>query len=168
MLFSDDILDEIVRWTNVRIAIEANHYTKRAAEHNPVDRLELLAYLGILLLSGCQRDSHLSVEEMWAPELGSPLYRAAMSQTRFEFLNRCLRFDDPETRMDRRNADKFAPIRNIFDIFNENCRRMYSPGEYLTIDEQLLAFRGRCPFKMYIPSKPAKYGVKLVMIFDNK
>ena len=34
----------------------------------------------------------------------------------------------------------------------------------MTIDEQLLGFRGRCPFRMYIPSKPDKYCIKLVMM----
>ncbi|KAK4318812.1 hypothetical protein Pmani_010235 [Petrolisthes manimaculis] len=98
LLFSDNILDEIVTWTNVRIEIEAAMYSKRSAAHNPVERQELLSYLGILLFSRCQRDNHLSVEEMWSVELGPPLYRSAMGQLRFEFLNRCLRFDDPATR----------------------------------------------------------------------
>ena len=31
----------------------------------------------------------------------------------------------------------------------------------MTVDEQLVCFRGRCPFKQYIPSKPAKYGIKI-------
>lgn len=168
MLFSDNIFDEILRWTNVRIEIEAAKYAKRSAAHNPVGRQELLSYLGILLFSGCQRDNHLSVREMWSAELGPPMYRSAMGQLRFEFLNRCLRFDDPATREMRRATDKFAPIRNVFDLFNVNCRRLYSPGEHLTVDEQLLGFRGKCPFRMYIPSKPAKYGVKMVMICDNK
>ncbi|GBP57547.1 hypothetical protein EVAR_40075_1 [Eumeta japonica] len=43
----------------------------------------------------------------------------------------------------------------------------YVPGTNVTIDEQLLAFRGRCKFRMYIPKKPAKYGVKLEMICDS-
>jgi len=39
---------------------------------------------------------------------------------------------------------------------------------YLTVDEQLLAFRGRCSFKQYIPSKPAKYGLKMFALVDAK
>ena len=31
-----------------------------------------------------------------------------------------------------------------------------------------MAFRGRCPSKMLIPNKPAKYGIKIVMLCDNK
>jgi len=35
-----------------------------------------------------------------------------------------------------------------------------------TIDETLVVFRGRCPFKMYIPSKPANYGIKVFSLVD--
>lgn len=35
-----------------------------------------------------------------------------------------------------------------------------------TIDEQLLSFRGRCAFRMYLPAKPDKYGLKIVSIHD--
>lgn len=30
-----------------------------------------------------------------------------------------------------------------------------------------MGFRGRCPFKMYLPSKPNKYGIKIILICDN-
>ncbi|GBP24123.1 PiggyBac transposable element-derived protein 4 [Eumeta japonica] len=36
----------------------------------------------------------------------------------------------------------------------------------MTLDEQLLAFRGRCAFRQYIPNKPAKYGIKVFALVD--
>lgn len=93
-------------------------------------------------------------------------YRAAMSIKRFEFLIRCLRFDDKETRDKRRDASKLAPVSDMWNIFLENCRKHYKPGSYLTIDEQLVPFRGRCPFRMFMPKKPAKYGIKINMMVD--
>ena len=36
------------------------------------------------------------------------------------------------------------------------------------MDEQLVAFRGRCRFKQYIPSKPGKYGLKVWVACDAK
>ena len=42
----------------------------------------------------------------------------------------------------------------------------YIPSEFLTIDEQLCNFRGRVPFKCYIPTKPGKYGIKIWCLCD--
>lgn len=37
----------------------------------------------------------------------------------------------------------------------------------ITIEGQLLAFRGWCPFRMCIPNKPAKSWIKIIMIYDS-
>ena len=36
----------------------------------------------------------------------------------------------------------------------------------MTIDEQLVQFRGRSASKQYTPSKPAKYGIKMLWLCD--
>lgn len=36
------------------------------------------------------------------------------------------------------------------------------------MDETLLSFRGRCPFKMYVPSKSDNYSLKTINICDAK
>ena len=51
-------------------------------------------------------------------------------------------------------------------MFISNCRRLYTAGPVVTVDEMLAPFRGRVPFRMYIPSKPAKYGLKIFMVND--
>ena len=38
---------------------------------------------------------------------------------------------------------------------------LYNPGPNLTVDNCLVVFRGCCPFRQYIPSKPAKYGIQI-------
>ena len=76
-----------------------------------------------------------------------------MSENRFHFLLRCIRYDNRNTRQQRSVQDKLAPIRELLDLFLENFQNYYTPGEFLTVDEQLVAFRGRCPFKQFIPSK---------------
>ena len=57
-------------------------------------------------------------------------------------------------------------ISKIWEEFIEVCKTKYKPSSYVTIDEQLVGFRGHCPFRMYIPNKPAKYGLKLVLLCD--
>lgn len=91
-----------------------------------------------------------------------------MSLQRFRFLLRHLRFDDKVTRDERKKLDKLCPIRDLFDTFNSNCQKHYSMSEYVTIDEKLEAFRGRCGFRVYIPSKPNKYGIKIFALADAK
>ena len=146
---------------------EAAKYDYHKARMSLLEPDELRALLGVLIFSGYQRDNYLSTREMFCPTTGSAFYCAAMSEDRFSFLVNCLRFDDKDTREERRQTDKFAAIRKIWDIFIANCEKMYVPHENITMNEQLLAFRGNCPFRMYIPSKPAKYGIKLVLINDN-
>lgn len=45
---------------------------------------------------------------------------------------------------------------NYGTTYNKN--KFYLPGENLTINEQLVPFRGRVGFKQYLPGKPDKYG----------
>lgn len=87
-----------------------------------------------------------------------------MPRERFDFLLNCLRFDDKCTRNQRRSQDKLAAIRELWESFIQKCRDMYKCGIHVTIDEQLIGFRGRCPFWMYIPSKPSN---RLTMEIEN-
>ncbi|XP_035861066.1 piggyBac transposable element-derived protein 4-like [Sander lucioperca] len=45
---------------------------------------------------------------------------------------------------------------------------LYNPGPDVTVDEQLVPFRGRCLFRQHMRSKPARYGVKLWVACDAK
>lgn len=46
--------------------------------------------------------------------------------------------------------------------------KYYTPSEYLTVDETLLSFRGSFPFKMFFPSRPDKYGLKIISLCDAR
>lgn len=75
--------------------------------------------------------------------------------------------DDKTLRPTRRQQDPYIPVRKVWDLFIAQCKMNYSPGSNVTIDEQLLGFRGRCPFRMYIFNKPKKYGIKIPMMCDT-
>ena len=88
-----------------------------------------------------------------------------MSRSRFLFLATCLRFD---VRENRSIDGRLAPIREIWEKFIANCKLYYAASNEITVDEQLLSFRGRCKFRMYIKSKPDKYGIKIITMNDAK
>ena len=168
LFFDDEIVNIIVKWTNVRMNKERTTIGKLTKTHAPTERLEIFALLGILVITAKLDDALISTKDMWSAETGCALYQLAMSEARFIWLIRCLRFDDRATRDIRLKDDKFAAVREIWDLFIARCGQHYEPHDNLTVDEQLLAFRGRCPFRMYIPNKPAKYGVKQVLINCSK
>ncbi|XP_060905369.1 piggyBac transposable element-derived protein 1-like [Labrus mixtus] len=59
-----------------------------------------------------------------------------------------------------------AAFRYVWDCFLHNCRRKFIPS--VTIDEQLVPFRGRCKLRQFMPSKPAKYGIKIFWMCDTR
>ncbi|KAM3926735.1 piggyBac transposable element-derived protein 4-like [Leptodactylus fuscus] len=107
-------------------------------------------------------------KRLWNCETGRHIFRATMCLERFHDISRVLRFDSKTDRMERRAKDKLAPIRNVWNQWVEILPKLYNSGENVTVDEQLVAFRGRCPFRQYRPSKPAKYGIKIWTLYDRK
>lgn len=131
------------------------------------DAIEIRAFFGLLLTAGHLKSNHQSYEVLWDSMYGPPIFRATMGQKRFKALLRFIRFDDKSTRSVRRSKDKLAPIRDIWEQVVNNLRKHYVPGANITVDEQLVPFLGRCPFRQYLPSKPDKYGMKIWWVCDS-
>lgn len=162
------IINIIVNSTNIYIEKAKGKY-ERDRDAKLTNQTEIRALFGILYLAGILKAGRLNVKELWdRTGTGIEAIYVTMSYNRFQFLLRCLRFDDIRDRAQRKEIDKLASIREVFEIFIQNSQRAYTPSEYVTIDEQLVAFRGRCPIKVYIPSKPAKYGIKIFAMVDVK
>ncbi|KAJ8953863.1 hypothetical protein NQ314_007203 [Rhamnusium bicolor] len=159
------MIDIIVENTNLYInSVSINFERNRDAR--PKNKTKIYAFLGLLIYCGVFKANRLNVKDLWKSDgSGVEIFRLAMSINRFLFLLRCLRFDNKDTREERRTIDKLAPIRDFFDIFNQNCTDGYSPSEYMTIDEKLEGFRGKGG-RQYIPSKPNRYGIKIFTLCD--
>ena len=163
-----NIISLIVENTNKYIvSIQQNYSRERDA--NATDEFEIRALFGLLYLAGLSHANRLNLEDVWSREgYGVEIFYLTMTLQRFRFLLRHLRFDDKETRADRRKFDKLAPIRQVFELFIANCRKGYYHSPFVTVDEILAGFRGRCSFRQYIPSKPNKYGLKILAVSDAK
>ena len=79
-----------------------------------------------------------------------------MKQDQFTNLRGCLQFDKSGTRNEMCFEERFASLQNIMEMLSIKCRSNYNSSPYLTVDEQLVTFRGHCPFEKFIPSKPEK------------
>jgi hypothetical protein len=131
--------------------------------------VEIRALIGLWLKLGTTGFHNSSVDEIFSAKKSSSLYaHLCFGRDRYKILMRALRFDDKTKRLNKSNnkwADKLVHIR---EIFARNWQDSYNPNECLTVDEMLLPFRGRCSFRMFIPSKAAKFGIKIFCAVDPK
>jgi hypothetical protein len=158
LFFNDEILDIIVECTNDKA---------RSLNTNlALCRQELCTFIGILILIGVYKGRGEPIRAMWSASEGRTCVRQFMVRSRFELITRFLRFDLASTRQCRRQQSKFAPMGSVYDMWEQTLSRPFIPHEYVTVDETLVSFRGRCSFKQYMPSKPAKYGIKFWCLCD--
>uniref|UniRef100_A0A672F7B2 PiggyBac transposable element-derived protein domain-containing protein n=2 Tax=Salarias fasciatus TaxID=181472 RepID=A0A672F7B2_SALFA len=131
-----------------------------------MDLPELMAFIAILLLQGVIKLP--SPRDAWSATLGHPLINGIMAQNRFQDIMQHLRFDNMNTRSERVKTDRFAAISDVWKSFVANCISSYTPGRYITIDQQLFPTKTRCSFLAYSATKPDKFGIKFWVACDLK
>ncbi|XP_051783376.1 piggyBac transposable element-derived protein 4-like, partial [Erpetoichthys calabaricus] len=130
-----------------------------------IDEEYLDAFIGVPLLAGVYRSCNEATDSLWDASTGRNIFRAIMSLQTFQMISRVLRFDNRETRV---RSDKLGPIRDVWERWVQLLPLMFNPGPEVTVDERLVPFRGKCPFRQYIPSKPGKYGIKIRAACDAR
>lgn len=169
LLIPDNLIEIVCLHTNKKITEFTEKYSSQGAHTDHVSLLEMKAFFGLMLLAGVFKSGHEDVESLWATDgTGRDVFRVTMSLKRFLFILSALRFDEIDTRAARKETDRAALISEIFNKFIENCQKNYSCSEYMTVDEMLCPFRGRCLFRVYMKSKPARYGLKVLCLCDAK
>lgn len=94
LFISDEILEEIVKCTNIFISTIRSNYS-RPRDAADTNIIELKACIGLLFLGGVLKTSHTNLEDLWANDgTGIELFRLTMGINRFRFLLKCMRFDD--------------------------------------------------------------------------
>lgn len=127
---------------------------------------ELKAFIALLYLRGASGGRNQELSSFWSAEWGLPIFKETMSRNRFQTIMRFLRFDQKDTRAQRLEENKFALANEMWDSFVSNCVLSYKPGADITIDEQLLSTKARCPFTQYMANKPDKFGIKFWVAAD--
>lgn len=170
LLFTDEMLQNIITWTNIKIRkMRANFSDQTSKQIADTNLRELKAFLGLLIYTSVFKSNNENIECIFATDgTGRDIFRAVMPMRRFKFLLLCLRFDNPDDRDVRKINDPAAIISEVLNSFILNSQKCYTIGAYACIDEMLVSFRGRCRFKMYMPKKPAKYGLKIMCLTDAR
>lgn len=105
LLISNDILDEIVHWTNRKIDSLRQKYDKSHFPSfvNDMDEIELKGFIGLLIYSAAVKAGNESVDSLFATDgTGREIFRVVMSKERFLFILQALRFDNQKDRDERK------------------------------------------------------------------
>ena len=109
---------------------------------------------------------HLPENSMyWSKDwlVGGHLPKTMMKRDRFDKISQYFHAANNATQ-GRRGTPGYDPlhhVRKIHDMVLDKCLTAYNPHQNQSVDEAMIAFRGRLSFRQYLPNKPTKYGIKV-------
>lgn len=154
--FDNDLIEKIVS--------ESNTYVIQKDPSKPagLTTADINQYLGICIYMSLV---HMpNCRSYWSNSLGYPQIKNVMSEKRFEFIRKCIHFND-NTSLDQNDVDRdrLHKLRPLVDHLNNKFKSI--PLEQkLSVDEQMCASKGRHYMKQYMPAKPHKWGYKLFVL----
>ncbi|XP_065681354.1 piggyBac transposable element-derived protein 4-like [Hydra vulgaris] len=163
----DNTADPIIPFFELEDFIDKNP-NKASNEYvgnwEPVTVLEIKKYLALVLLMGIiyKPDIHMywSTSEFFS----TPIFSKNMSRTRFQLILKFLHFNnnnDPNYDVNDENRDRLHKVRPLIELIRDRCKKVFCPGQNLSVDESLVLFKGRLHFKQYIRTKRARFDIKL-------
>lgn len=171
--FNDDVLSFIAKETNcyAKEYFENTNLTpsSRALDWEETNTEELMCFLALLLLQGIVQKP---VEKwFWSkrPALSTPFFRQVMTEKRYGLIMKFLHFENKETYDDATSLNtKLRKVSDLHQMLVRSFKSAYTPNQTISIDESLIAFKGRLGWKQYIPSKRARFGIKLFQLCESE
>ena len=96
--------------------------------------------------------------------------KQVMARNRFQEISQNLHFADNSKAPARgqNGYDRIFKVRPVLNDVLKNSQKVYLPRENLSVDEGMIAFKGRLGFRQYMLAKPTKYGIKVWMAADSQ
>jgi len=167
LFLGDKFLEDVCNYTHIYYKVKAEKGKKRRDSHqrkwNKPDLIEMRAFLGALLYTGILKKPNY--RDYWAESIlfSTPGFTKIFSRDHFLDLKRNLHFVDEKY---ANPSDPLYKIRPLIDKVIQSSQKLYSPKQFLTIDECMIRFSGRSQFKVYMPLKPIKYGFKAYLLTE--
>lgn len=125
----------------------------------------------IAMVIGMGLVQHHDIQDYWSKDemLETPFFGKTMPRNKFLLMLSLfhLNNNDNQVACGQDGYDPIFKIRRVYDHFKTKFNDLYYPGENLAIDEGMIAWRGNLSFRVYMPNKPDKFGVKLFMLCDS-
>ena len=131
---------------------------------------DIKIWTGINILMGYHKLP--SYKNYWLkdPNFNVPIVSKAMPRNLFSKILNNIHLADNEKIPSKKSKSysKTYKIDNFMQILQYNFQKNYILGEYISIDESMIKFKGRSSLKQYLPKKPIKRGFKVWTLADSK
>ncbi|XP_066517970.1 piggyBac transposable element-derived protein 4-like [Hoplias malabaricus] len=171
LFFSMDVILSLCRNTNKNARMKKDKGKRFKWE--PVNIREFMKYCGILVYMGvirCPRiQDYWRADSVWQ----TPFVRRVMGRDRFQAISWSFHISDPDTDSENykkkgtEGYDKLAKIRPLMESIKISCKSFYHPRRYLSVDERMVPTKAKNGLKVYLKSKPHKWGYKLFVLCDS-
>lgn len=116
---------------------------------------EIMAYMGFMILMGIVKLPSLS--DYWKRNeiFHYKPIASRITRDRFFEIQRYLHFSNNSTLADpgTDGYDRLGKIRPVIQMINAELLALYHPHKEVSIDEAMIAFKGRSSMKQYMPKK---------------
>ena len=170
---SENIINDIVQYTNLYANLlklvpsvqEKMRNKKRCIENlwQEVSSDDIWLYIGIQILMGIIHKPNYHMYWTNDPVFSTPIFSQLMRRDRFEHIRKMIHFTDPSIQ----NDSSLSKLDTYLDALKDNFQKNYVCTQNVAVDEYLSLWKGRLHFKVYIPSKRERYGVKIYMLCES-
>ena len=168
LLFTIEMITSLVLETNLYAEQCQAARGVRDSAWQPTTVEEMRAYIAVNILMGFHQ--LLEIDHYWSSDdmLGVPGVMKIMAKHRFKKLTQYFHANDNSKAAARGGAgyDPLHKVRPLLSSASSSFARRYRPGKDLSIDEAMIAFKGRSFMKQYLPAKPIKWGFKVWTIAE--
>jgi len=102
------------------------------------------------------------------PLLKGSIFNSVMPQNRFQSILQFLHFaDNRQFDPNDPDRDRLYKVRPVVEYLVNKSRTVYVPEDHISIDRELLLWKGHLAFKQYIAMKRARFGIKLFSLCET-
>ncbi|XP_023213037.1 piggyBac transposable element-derived protein 4-like [Centruroides sculpturatus] len=99
--------------------------------------------------------------------IDTPFFCKIMPRDRFQILLSFLHFNKRQERSKSNSNYDLLQIKPVLDMLSERWQLTYTPERDISIDESLLQWKGRFKWKIYVPRKRNKLGIKSYKLCES-
>lgn len=166
LFFGDDLFEFMANETNrYHFQNEQKFKTNiKSGTWKHVNCFELKRFMSLILLMGLVRKD--ARDDYWStdPTIETPIFSKVMSRNRFNQIWTNWHFCNNEE-MDE-SSDKLFKITPVLSYFVSKFKTIYIPKQELSLDENIIPWRGPLSFKVYNAGKLIKYGLFVRMVCE--